>query len=324
MTRLWFILKEGKAEEILFRKVRAIMLIREKLKEAFDLSASEQSVAEFLMSSGIEIEHTSTADIAKKTFTSPATVVRLAKKLGFSGWNELKENLQDEIRYMNSHFTDVDANFPFEKEDSLMTVANKIGTLEIETIKDTESLLDFEELHKVVHYLNSANRIFVFGTSVSLILAEKFRYKMVRIGREVTISTLHSEQLYTAAQVKKGDAAVILSYSGEDQFLIEISEHLREQKIDIVSVTNVGTNTIARHSRYNLFCSTREKLNEKVAAYSSINSMDYLLDVLYSGIFSIDYDANVQKRIELARKFEKHRRSDSAQISDKISRNLNS
>lgn len=299
------------------------MLIKEKLKKASDLSASEQSIAQYLLDSGIELEQISTTEISKKTFTSPAAVVRLAKKMGFSGWNELKEKLVEEIKYLNSHFVDVDANFPFEKGDSLMTIANKIGTLKIETTEDTAELLDFEELHKVVHYLNSANRIFIFGTSVSLILAEKFRYKMVRIGRPVSISTLHSEQLYAAAQVGKGDAAIILSYSGEDEFLIEIADHLLEQRIDIVSITNIGSNTIARKSKYNLLCSTREKLNEKVAAYSSIDSMDYLLDILYSGIFSIQYDNNMKIRMDLAKKFEKHRRSDSLEISDDISRENN-
>lgn len=243
--------------------------------------------------------------------------------MGFSGWNELKEKLLEEIKYLNSHFGKVDANFPFQKEDSLMAVANKIGTLKIETINDTVELLDFEELHKVIHYLNLADRIFIFGTSVSLILAEKFQYKMVRIGRSVNVTTIHSEQFYAAAQVGRKDAAIILSYSGEDEFLIEIADYLLRQNIDIVSITNLGTNSIAKKSKYRLFCSTREKLNEKIAAYSSIDSMDYLLDIIYSGIFSIEYEDNIGIRMKLARKIEKHRRSDSLEISDDISRENN-
>ena len=71
------------------------MLIKERLKEASDLSDSEQSIARYLIDSDIELEQMSTSDISKRTFTSPAAVIRLAKKMGFSGWNELKEKLLD-------------------------------------------------------------------------------------------------------------------------------------------------------------------------------------------------------------------------------------
>jgi hypothetical protein len=51
--------------------------------------------------------------------------------------------------------------------------------------------------------------------------------------------------------------------------------------------------------------------------------MDYLLDIIYSGIFSIEYEDNIGIRMKLARKIEKHRRSDSLEISDDISRENN-
>lgn len=292
------------------------MLVKEKIENCPDLTSSEKIVAEFILSLGLEVNDLSTAEIAKNTFTSPATAVRLAKKIGFSGWNDLKESLFSETKYLDSHFSEVDANIPFKANDSFMTIANKIGALEIETIHDTIALLDYKVLHEAAHLLNKAQAIYIFGTSVSLMLAEQFKYKMIRFGRKVTVSLIHSEQTYETEQVGANDCAIILSYSGEDKFLREIVTHLKEKNVTIISVTNIGSNTIAKTANVNLYCSTREKLNHKIGAYSSVGSMDFILDVLYSCIFSIDYNKNLNKRLELAKKYEIHRTSDTKQLID--------
>ena len=161
------------------------MLVKEKIENCPDLTASEKVVADFILSLDLEVKELSTAEIAKNTFTSPATAVRLAQKIGFSGWNELKERLFSEAEYLNSHFSEVDANLPFSANESFMSVANKIGALKIETIHDTLSLLDYKVLHEAAHLLNDARTIHVIGTSVSLMLAEQFIYKMIRIGKSV-------------------------------------------------------------------------------------------------------------------------------------------
>lgn len=294
------------------------MLVKEKIKNCPDLTASEKVVAEFILSLDLEVKELSTAEIAKNTFTSPATAVRLAQKIGFSGWNELKERLFSETEYLNSHFSEVDANLPFSANESFMSVANKIGALEIETIHDTLSLLDYKVLHEAAHLLNNARTIHVIGTSVSLMLAEQFKYKMIRIGRSVNVSLIHGEQLYESEQVSTDDCVIVLSYSGEDPFLKTIMTRLNKKQVNMISVTNIGSNTIAKSAKLNLYCSTREKLNHKIGAFSSVGSMDFILDILYSCIFSIDYKKNLNKRVELAKKYELNRTSDTKQLIDDL------
>lgn len=292
------------------------MLVKEKIENCPDLTASEKVVADLILSLDLEVKELSTAEISKNTFTSPATAVRLAQKIGFSGWNELKERLFSEAEYLNSHFSEVDANLPFSANESFMSVANKIGALKIETIHDTLSLLDYKVLHEAAHLLNDARTIHVIGTSVSLMLAEQFKYKMIRIGRNVNVSLIHGEQLYESEQVSTDDCVIVLSYSGEDAFLKTIMTRLNKKQVNMISVTNIGSNTIAKSAKLNLFCSTREKLNHKIGAFSSVGSMDFILDVLYSCIFFIDYKKNLNKRVELAKKYELNRTSDTKQLID--------
>lgn len=90
------------------------MLISNKLESMDSLSKSEEVIANYVLNEKENIENLSTKDLANATYTSPSTVVRLSQKLGFSGWNELKEKYLEELQYLNKHFSKVNPSFPFE------------------------------------------------------------------------------------------------------------------------------------------------------------------------------------------------------------------
>ena len=66
------------------------MIITEKIGKAH-FSASEKIIIDYISSLGLKIEKQSANQIAKETYTSAPLVVRVAKKLGYHGWNDFKE-----------------------------------------------------------------------------------------------------------------------------------------------------------------------------------------------------------------------------------------
>lgn len=66
------------------------MLIRERLEEC-DFSNSERAIVDFILEKKLEIRDMTTKEIAQGAFASPSTLVRIAHKMDFGGWNELKE-----------------------------------------------------------------------------------------------------------------------------------------------------------------------------------------------------------------------------------------
>ena len=172
------------------------MIISNKLESMDSLSKSEEVLAKYILNQKENIEKLSTKDLANATYTSPSTVIRLSQKLGFSGWNELKEKYLEELQYLNQHFSNIDSNFPFESHDTLMNIASKIGHLASESIEDTLSLLKNDELNKAVTLLDKSQIINIFGISNSLLMAYDFKHKMLRINRHVEIMNLPGEQDY--------------------------------------------------------------------------------------------------------------------------------
>src|SRR5690554_5369958 len=60
------------------------------LKERENLSPSEKSILDYLVANKGALKDLSVESVAKASFTSPASVVRMAKKLGYSGFKDFK------------------------------------------------------------------------------------------------------------------------------------------------------------------------------------------------------------------------------------------
>ena len=87
-------------------------------------SKTEKEIVDYIIDQGMNIEKMSANEIARNTFTSAPLLVRIAKKLGYSGFNEFKSAYLKELSYMLEE-TDVDASIPFLLSDDLMTITKK-------------------------------------------------------------------------------------------------------------------------------------------------------------------------------------------------------
>ncbi|WP_160676466.1 MurR/RpiR family transcriptional regulator [Clostridium sp. C8-1-8] len=284
------------------------MLLTEKMMQV-SFSESEKIIIDYIFKEKEDIKNKTTKQIAQQTYTHPSTTIRIAKKLGYNGWNELKEAYLEEIKYLDSHFENIDANFPFTEDDSIMAIANKIATLNQTTIKDTLSLIHHDDLQKAVQFLHKASEIKVFANNQNLIIAQDFMLKMNRIQKSVSISLTDSEQVFEAFNCKKGCCAIIISYSGEDNPLIKAIPVLKQNSVPIIAITSLGDNTLASKADCVLRITTRERLYSKIANFTTNDSICYLLDVLYSCVFSKDYDKNLEHKIMVSKYFDPRKSS---------------
>ena len=72
-------------------------MLLEKLLEHKNFTAHDKDVAEYILSHLDQISELSAGELAKASYTSKATVVRLSQKLGLNGFLELKITLTAEI-----------------------------------------------------------------------------------------------------------------------------------------------------------------------------------------------------------------------------------
>ena len=70
-----------------------------KLREAKNFTPNEVEAAKYIITHADEVIKLSCTELAKKTYTSPATIIRLCKKIGIGGYQEFKVILATEINF---------------------------------------------------------------------------------------------------------------------------------------------------------------------------------------------------------------------------------
>ena len=285
------------------------MLILQQLQYLKSLTNNEKTVAQYLASHASTISKISITDISKATYTSNSTTVRLAQKLGYAGWKELKQAFIEEERYLNTHFHHVDPNVPFHPCDSVSSIADNIATLLSESILDTRSLIEEDQLYKATEAISSCNIINVYGITFAIEIAHDFKMKMLAIGKHVNIISNPEEYAFQVKMTNKEICSIFISYSGETIELIETSNKLHLKGYPTIAITSIGNNSLSKASYCWLPLSTRERLSSKIATYSSTISIHYILDVLYSTVFARDYDKNLDYKKNLSKKIDYGRTS---------------
>lgn len=278
------------------------MSIMTQLEFELDFSQSEKEIGRYILNHGDEVLSMSVKELAQKTYTSPATIVRLCKKIGLEGYNDFKIKYSAELQYDLHHGDRVDVNFPFDKDDNETMICHKLANLSQEVIAETIKLIDFHVLHQIVELLYRSQNIDIYGSGNSLLAAMSFQHKMMRIQRNVNLKVLHGEQVFMTYNSNKKRIAMIISYSGETNELIQFAQTLKEKKTPLIVLTSIGDNRLSHYADYVLNIGSREKIFTKIAPFASQTSMEYLLNVIFSCIFQKDYEQNIQNKISYDKK----------------------
>lgn len=136
--------------------------LQEAVAAAFaGLAPKQQRVARFMAANEALIAFTSANEVARRLEVDPATVVRLARALGYAGYPDLQRQIRARIphHYPSIDATDADAAgiSPLER-----AIAQGQGNLQL-TLDATTA----EQIAQVAELLAQARRVLVFGSGVA-------------------------------------------------------------------------------------------------------------------------------------------------------------
>lgn len=280
------------------------MKISTQLEYALNFTDSEREIAKYILTHRGDVLSMSTKSLAKATYTSPATIVRLFQKLGLEGYNDFKIKYSAELQNQNDSLEDVNTNIPFNQEDDLSVIAHKLATLHTETISDTLGMLSFDEIETIVKLMDEASTIDLYGSGNSLYAALAFQHKMTRIDKPVNLRITEGEQAFFAHSSKSDHLAIVISYSGETPSILQCAKIIKAHKTPLVAITALGESQLTRLADHNIHVDSQEKIYSKIAPFASMIAIEFVLDLLYSAFFTLNYSTNLQNKIAFDRSIE--------------------
>ncbi len=263
------------------------------LREYRNLPEAENQVRDYLLKNSKEIIDESIYELAEKTYTSPATIVRLCKKLGVKGFSQLKIQIASEIKAFETIHLDILDTTSIAKNDSVKQIIDKITNISIQSIEETRILLDEKKLLNSAKELMKASVIDFYGVGASNTVAFDAAYKFMRIGKSVSCFQLSDRQIVQSINSDKNHVGVLFSYSGETREIIEIAKTLQDNAVTTIAITCSTKSTLTDLCDFALFVSSKETVFRS-GAMSSRTAQLYIVDILYSICTSLDYDRSVK------------------------------
>jgi DNA-binding MurR/RpiR family transcriptional regulator len=209
--------------------------VSKRISEAFDLlSKGQRQVARFVVDNQTYVAFSSAADVAQKADVSIATVIRFCQTVGYQGYPDLQDEIQERLpRFMTTvQRVEERLTSPIPEED----VMARVFARDIDNVKQAMEQVDQELLNAVVDEMSNAAKILVIGEALSSPPALFFGHSLKVMGFPV-------ETIITGGV----PLSLELSKLKEDNLLIGISfwRYFQETFNSFCWAGNVGAKRIA-------------------------------------------------------------------------------
>ena len=281
-----------------------------RLREASStFSAAEKTIASYILQYPEEAMHLSVHALAEKVFSSPATVVRMCRRIDFDGYREFRQALTYEmaVRQINTEKNSQEITH----SDGIEDLIEKITFRNIVSLEDTKNLLDPETLQKCVDLLCSCKTILLFGIGASLYAAHDAHLKFLRMNKPCMVNDDWHSQFLQARNASSEDLAIVFSYSGETLEMVECMKALKENGTPIIAITRCVATSVSALADYKLFTTANESVFRSGAMASRISQLN-IIDILFTAFVNQAYDDY------LPRLAKTHIRKPGVPVSDKL------
>lgn len=226
--------------------------------------------------------------LADVTFSSPSSILRFCKRLGFAGYKEFQRELIAELALLGDK-KDV-ALEDISMDDSVERIVGKVMKSNVRTIEATARTLDYTVLERCSARLKRARAVNLFGIGASRLVAHDLAQKLMRVDKECHLYDDWHDQLLCAKNMHEGDMAIAFSYSGLTQEVLDCTVEAQRHNCPVVAVTKVdGSSKLATMADAVLGVAASEPLVRSGAMASRMAQL-MVVDALYAAYVASDYE----------------------------------
>lgn len=277
------------------------MAILEALEAKDDFTDLEAQVADYILGHADEVVGMNISDLAKTSYTSSATIVRLCKKVGQDGYRDFRVGLAAEVEKRRVRGADIDADHPFAKGAGVKAVVASIAQLSKEAIDTCYSAVDAYDIQRVAQAIMHAGHVYLYAYGDSELSCMAFANLLLKLGVHSTIANQYGESPTVANIMRKNDVVMIVSYrGGEMRRMATVLPIIRERKAKTVLVS-----TMAKPLGINLSIRIPAKetvgTTGKIATYYSQECIRFVLNCVYGELFELTYEQSSSRKLAIDR-----------------------
>jgi DNA-binding MurR/RpiR family transcriptional regulator len=230
------------------------------------MTQSELSVLQYIDNHTSEVLNMSIHELSEKVFFSTATILRVCKKLNFSGYAELKFALKN-----ITPSQELLSNDPTSNENILLDLYTQI--------ENTSRLLDTKNIEIVVNYLLSNKKIHLFSTGITTMVFEYMQRYLLATERSTILYKTDSLAFHSAQNLTNNDILILASVTGSDPSILKVARLAKSNNVPIIAITPITNNPLSQIADTTLYFFAKDRTFSN-SDIKSRTSIFYIIDMI--------------------------------------------
>ncbi|MCE9730757.1 MurR/RpiR family transcriptional regulator [Pectobacterium sp. IFB5596] len=251
-----------------------MMQIDERLRDRYsELSPQEQRVADFIFDHFDDLISYNSAELARLSGTSKATVSRLFKRLGYPSYRDMR----DELRTLRQSGMPLADNRDAVQGNTLLARHYK---QEMANLTQWINQIDPVQFGAVIQALMQAQRLCLIGLRNSYPVALHLRQQLLQIRQQVTLlaqpgQTLSEELVDLTAQ----DVVIVVAFRRRPRLIQPLLVQLQKRGVPVLLLCEPQTSALISLASWSLCVPL-----DSVSAFDSYSSAMSLVNVISNAL----------------------------------------
>lgn len=219
-----------------------------RIKQHYNmLSQSERKIADYMMAHHQMVAGSTAAELAEKTGTSPATVVRFCRALGFKGLADFKQYLSYEFISPSAKWMHV------ERDENISALKQKTFSFNQSSLDETMSILNDEALEMAIEAMAAAPKIIIIAEGGSASSARAGFDAFLKLGLQVMCVDDPFFQVLTLAGAPADTVVLAVCHSGQARNVVEALKIAKDKGLATIALVGIVGSPIMKYTDIPLF-----------------------------------------------------------------------
>lgn len=250
------------------------------MKYMNNLTVQEQHIIDYILEHPDQLFDLTANELAKVTFTSPSTIIRLCKKLGTKGFPDFQIKFALEYKDLKIEKYQMNSNDSLTEDNKIHKSIHSLPFIYEEAIYETQKTLDYNQIKKIVNWIKYADRVNIYGVDANYYIAQQICARWNEFGiNALAFNSINKHYLVNIKQKEK-HISFVISHSGNNKAIIDIAKTIKLYNQKVIAVTgNEKSELISMADDYiKSYTSTEQFTLSKIF---NNTSTQYIFDVLY-------------------------------------------
>ena len=239
-----------------------------------DFSKSQKLISNYILENYDKAAYMTASKLGATVKVSESTVVRYAIELGFEGYPEFQQSLQEIVRTKLTSFQRVEVTNTLIGDGDALT---KVLMSDIDKIKRTVEEVDHVAFSAAVDRIAEARNIYIIGNGSASVLASalNLNLRMIFDNVKFVVASSATEIYEQMISIGEGDVMIAISFPRYSKKVVGAVNFAKGSGADVIALTDSAASPIAAAADQKLFARSdmASFADSLVAPLSIINAL---------------------------------------------------